>query len=136
MLLNDEKKKEKERCEHQGKLTTLKINSNQLLIEIKKRKQEVFMLKTSLEKVKKDVNHSENKTRECVEMKECNKALNKRIGRHEANKKKLENEVFKHREKSRHSDENHRELLKDFADRLNLAKIKNWRKIYQDHFNE
>ena len=89
ILLSGEQKKEKERREYQGKLATLKINNNQLLIEIKKRKQEVLMLKTSLEKVKKGTNHNKVKTREHVEMKEYNKMLRKRIGRHEANKKKL-----------------------------------------------
>ena len=53
MSLNNETNNEKERCECQRKLSTIKINDNQLLIKIKKWKKEVLMLKTRLEKGKK-----------------------------------------------------------------------------------
>ena len=53
MSLNYQKKQEKETCEYQGKLTTLRIKNNQLLIEIKKWKQGVFMSKLFLKNLKK-----------------------------------------------------------------------------------
>ena len=37
MILKDEKKNEKERSEHEGKLRNLTINNNQVLIELWKR---------------------------------------------------------------------------------------------------
>ena len=39
MLLNDENKQDKERREHQGKLSKLEFDNNQLVIEIKKKRQ-------------------------------------------------------------------------------------------------
>ena len=53
MLLKDEKKKEKEWREHQGILRNLTINNNPLLIEMKKQKQEVSILKNRWDKTKK-----------------------------------------------------------------------------------
>ena len=44
MLLNDEKKQDKERRDHQIKLLELKVDNNQLLIEIRKKRQEVVTL--------------------------------------------------------------------------------------------
>ena len=52
-LLNDEKKQDEEQRQHQGKLREFEVNNNQVLIEIKKKKQEVVTLKNATEKVKK-----------------------------------------------------------------------------------
>ena len=67
--LKIKRKKKKERSEHEGKLNKLTINSNQLLIEIRKKKQEVVMLKIRIEKVKNDWTNNKVVTREYYEKK-------------------------------------------------------------------
>ena len=55
MLLNDEEKNYKERRECQGKLGKLKVDNDQLSIEINKKKQEVVVLKNAADKVKQNM---------------------------------------------------------------------------------
>ena len=70
MTLYDENKNDKERRECQGKLIKLEVNNNQLLIEIKKKKQEVVVLKNASDKVKQNMSNK-GATRKCFERKEC-----------------------------------------------------------------
>ena len=49
MSFKCQEKKEKERSEHEWKLNKLTTNSNKLLIEIRKNKHEVVMLKSRID---------------------------------------------------------------------------------------
>ena len=87
MLLNYEKKQDKERCECQGKFIKLELNNNQLLIEIKKKRQEVVALQNAEENVKQNTSNDKGIMRENFERKGREKIVQKQTGRNEARKK-------------------------------------------------
>ena len=100
----------------------LEVNNNQLLIEMKKKKQEMVALKNSLDKGKKNTSNNKGMTRECFEGKERKKKLSQRIGRHEVSKNELKTEANEHQKKGRQLNMSmtgaERKLIKELADEI------------------